>query len=154
MRRWSSHQEMQRELSRGQDVYRKGANALGSVTSETKMKWTPEVTAVTTSHFPPPNHPPVHHISIPYLLIDLHPPTNLSCRHLHTCLSVHSHAHLSIYPDTRLPTESHVLPSVHPFVPRCTHLATYSAPTHCPWEETPRGRQGWGLAALDALDPL
>jgi hypothetical protein len=147
-------------LSRGQDLYKKGANTLGPITSEIKMKQTPEVTSVVAVHditFPATHlltrqitHPFILSLST-HLLIDLHPPTNLSSTHLHMCLSIHTHTHLSIHPTTHLPTDSYILPSVHPFIPRCIHLATYS-PTHSlsifpicllHGEEIPRDRQGW-----------
>lgn len=134
---------------------------MGPITSEIKMKQTPEVTSVAAVHdltFPA-THLPTHHITHPfiislstYLLIDLHPPTNLSSTHLHMCLSIHSHTHLSIHPTSQLPTDSYILPSVHPFIPSMYpsgHILTHPPTVHFlhmspPWEEIMRetGRDG------------
>lgn len=170
MRRWPSHQEMQCKLSRGQDLYRKGANTLVPIASEIKMKQTPEVTSVATVHditFPA-THLPTCQITHPFIislsihrLIDL-PSTHQSVIYSPTHVSVYPLTHSPIYPSNHPSTHRFIYPSIcpsiHPSMYPSGHILTHPPTVHFPHMSPPWGgdmeRQAGMVTAFDALGPL
>lgn len=128
---------MQRKPSRGQDLYRKGAVTSGPITSEIKMKQTPEMTSVAALHYLtlPATHLPTHQIThlliislSTHLLIDL-PSTHQSVIYSPTRISIYPLRYSSIYrsnhPSIHL---SYSHPSIHMSIHSSLYVAIQPSP--------------------------